>query len=213
MLVNRHRRWLKTCAALGACRGTEASYRRLEAAYRSPARAYHNIRHVEACLKDLDAVSHLVANPTVLEAAIWFHDAIYDSRASDNEERSADLAAATLTATGVPKRPIGEIQRLIRHTKHSGTPRTLDGRIMVDIDLAILGASPAVFWRYESAIRKEYAWVEASVYRRKRTEFLQKILERRRIYATEFFFEKYEAKARRNMKESIGFNSHIVSLR
>ncbi|MBA4389098.1 MAG: N-methyl-D-aspartate receptor NMDAR2C subunit [Verrucomicrobia bacterium] len=158
---------------------------------------------MEHCLNEYDAVSHLAINPAAIEAAIWFHDAIYNSKASDNEEKSASVAVRMLAAMGVRSKLCQDVRKLILHTKHAGVPRTGDGKIMVDVDLAILGSAPAVFSRYEKAIRKEYGWVEESVFWPKRAEFLQTLLSRKRIYVTDFFFKRYEARARKNMSQSI----------
>lgn len=191
------------CGALGATRELEPSYRRLVALYRTPARAYHNLRHVEHCLAEYDEVRHLAVHPSAVEAALWFHDAVYDSKATDNEEKSAEIAGKMLAAMGVRPALRRTVRKLILHTKHAGVPGTKDGKIVVDIDLAILGASPAVFARYERGIRTEYNWVADSVFRPKRAEFLQSLLNRKRIYATDVFFRKYEAEARKNVSRSI----------
>lgn len=201
--MNRHRRWIQLCNALGATGNVDASYHRIVNLYRTPVRAYHNLLHVEHCLNESDAVSHLVVNPAAVEAAIWFHDAIYNSKASDNEDKSASVAIRMLAAMGVRSKLCQDVGKLILHTKHAVVPRTRDGKIMVDVDLAILGSSPAAFARYERGIRKEYSWVDESVFWPKRAEFLQTLLSRKRIYVTEFFFKRYEARARRNMSQSI----------
>ena len=201
--MNRHRRWIQLCRALGATKNVDSSYRQIKDLYRTPIRVYHNIRHVEHCLSEYDAVSRLAVNPAAVEAAIWFHDAIYNSKVSDNEDKSASVAVSMLAAMGVGSKFCQDVRKLILHTKHAGVPRTGDGKIIVDVDLAILGSVPAGFDKYENSIRKEYAWVDESVFWPKRAEFLRTLLSRKRIYVTDFFFKRYEARARMNMSQSI----------
>src|SRR5262245_82205 len=69
--------------------------------YAQPPRAYHNLGHIAHCLEEFDRARRLARNPLAVEGAIWFHDAIYDSRAADNESRSAEWATALLHAAAV----------------------------------------------------------------------------------------------------------------
>ena len=71
------------------CHGADSWCTRLWRAHR----AYHTLRHIEACLAWMRDAPLEDDDRIAAEFAIWFHDAVYDTRASDNEERSADLAA------------------------------------------------------------------------------------------------------------------------
>lgn len=68
------------------------------------------------------------------------HDAIYDPHRADNEEASAQLARSMLGPVGVPEEMLAAIDRLIEVTRHAAMPASEDECLMVDIDLAILGA-------------------------------------------------------------------------
>ncbi len=58
--------------------------------------------HIEDCLAQVRASTDLTdGERNLLEAAVWFHDAIYDPTRQDNEAESARLARARLTADGV----------------------------------------------------------------------------------------------------------------
>ncbi|RVD62485.1 hypothetical protein EN750_21345, partial [Mesorhizobium sp. M7A.F.Ca.ET.027.03.2.1] len=61
----------------------------LLALYRAPGRHYHNLSHIEAMLALAGDCRELLGDPQAIEAAIWFHDAVYDSKAKDNEAQSA----------------------------------------------------------------------------------------------------------------------------
>ncbi len=65
-------------------------HRRLILAYAEPQRAYHTLTHIRSCFDIFQDVRQLVANADALALAIWFHDAIYEIGAEDNEQRSAD---------------------------------------------------------------------------------------------------------------------------
>ena len=66
---------------------------------------------------------------------------------------------------------LGErVADLILATKHAAVPTDADARLVVDIDLSILGSAEERFDRYERDVRREYRWVPGFIYRRKRAE-------------------------------------------
>jgi predicted metal-dependent HD superfamily phosphohydrolase len=172
--------------------------------YESSDRAYHDRRHLEECLEQLAAARHLLRRPDEAEAAIWFHDAVYDPRADDNEERSADLADDLLGTAGASTEDLAEIRRLILATGHRGgrNPQD-DAAVVTDVDLSIFGSDPARFDEYERDIRREYAFATEADFRRRRAQILEAFLARPSIYATRWFIERLEAKARANLARSI----------
>jgi predicted metal-dependent HD superfamily phosphohydrolase len=170
--------------------GDAALLEQLLACYREPHRHYHTLQHLEECFGKFDELRDLAAHPADVELAIWFHDAIYDTRRDDNEARSADWARAT----------VGErVADLVMATRHEATPAGIDAQVLVDVDLSILAAPQARFEEYERQVREEYRWVPGPIYRRKRRQVLQSFLERPTIYNTQRFIERYEAQARRNL--------------
>lgn len=74
-----------------------------------------------------------------------------------------------------------------------------------DADLSILGAQPARFQEYEAQVRSEYAWVADAIFRPTRAKILREFLGRPRLYGTVHFQERYEAQARRNLQNSLGY--------
>src|SRR5687768_6653671 len=71
-------------------------FEELSRRYTESHRHYHNVQHIEECLAEFAPASSQATHPLVLEFAIWFHDAVYDPRRSDNEEESATLALKCL---------------------------------------------------------------------------------------------------------------------
>jgi predicted metal-dependent HD superfamily phosphohydrolase len=94
-------------------------------AYSAPDRHYHSLAHIEAMLALMRAHEGALSDPTSVEAAIWFHDAIYDTRRQDNEEKSAELATERLAGLLSPDR-IDRIARMIRATAGHVVPEGLD---------------------------------------------------------------------------------------
>lgn len=175
----------------------------LIAAYSSRGRHYHDLRHILHCLKEAQLVSDRLVDPVTVIAAIFYHDAVYDPTRADNEERSAELAGRDLAAMGKSQRFIAEVRDLILDTRHQVSPESNDGRYLVDIDLAILGAPPAEFDAYERAIRQEYAHVPDAAFRGGRARILQSFVDRPRIYGTDVFHDRYEHAARANLARSL----------
>lgn len=172
--------------------------------YAEPHRAYHTARHIDECLMHLDLVREQCQRPAEIEIALWFHDAIYDPQATDNERRSAEWATRELESAGAAQNLSASIESLILITQHNAIPVAHDEQLLVDIDLSILGASRERFFEYEDQIRFEYSWVPDPIFRRERAKVLQHFLSRPSIYSTGSFREKLEVDARRNLAESIG---------
>jgi predicted metal-dependent HD superfamily phosphohydrolase len=169
--------------------------------YSEPHRAYHTAQHLNECFQHLDAAADLAADSRDLGLALWFHDAIYDTSKNDNEVRSADLARQSLV--GRSPTSVDRIAALVLATKHDAIPLEPDAKLLVDIDLSILGASPERFDEYERQVRFEYKAVPEVAFREGRTRILMKFLERNAIYSTEFFHKNLENGARENLTRSI----------
>ncbi len=168
-----------------------------------PWRAYHNADHLRACLAEFDRVEYQAKQPNALQWSIWFHDAIYDPRARDNEERSAAWACQVAAEAGLPADFQSAVKEMILATKHLGPPANHDDELMVDIDLAILGQPAAKFDAYDAAIRLEYAHVPEEEYRAGRAKVLRSFLTRPHIYFTAPFRGRYEGMARANLARAM----------
>lgn len=161
------------------------------------------MRHLEECFAKLDEIRALAEHPAEVHVALWFHDAIYDPRRDDNEARSAEWARSSVAAAGVPAVVAGKIGDLVLATRHSALPRAIDAKIVVDVDLSILGAGCARFDEYEAQIREEYAFVLQPDYRRQRTTILEGFWSRPTIFSTKAFIERYEQQARTNLERAL----------
>lgn len=175
----------------------------LLAAYAETLRAYHNVAHLQDCLAQFDAARDEAQHPDAVEMALWFHDAIYDPRATDNEEKSAVWAIQALTSGGVAQTTTARIAELVLSTQHKAAPVGHDAALLVDVDLSILGRAPAVFDAYDQQIRREYQWVPEPQYCERRAQVLTGFLQRPTIYQTEYFYTQYEKQARGNLARTI----------
>ncbi|MCH8497833.1 MAG: hypothetical protein LAT63_05120 [Marinobacter sp.] len=181
----------------------ELAIARLLTRYQEPHRAYHTLDHITACLAHLDAHWHTLDNPQAAALALWYHDAVYDTRRQDNEARSADLARKELSALGINPHQCEDIHNLIMVTRHPSQPHNADARYLLDIDLAILGASPQAFARYEQQVRQEYHWVPEHLYCEGRGKLLQSLLAAPTPYHTAVFRDSHEVQARANLTQSL----------
>jgi len=172
-------------------------------AYTEPQRAYHNVAHLQDCLAQFDAARGEAQHPAAVEMALWFHDAIYDPHATDNEERSAAWAIQALTNGGVAQATTARIGDLVLSTQHKVVPTDQDAALLVDVDLSILGRAPAVFDAYDRQIRNEYQWVPEPQYCIRRAQVLGKFLALPRLYQTAYFYTQYEKQARENLARAI----------
>ena len=186
-------------------------------AYQGMSRFYHATQHLDDVLSKLDwAKGALEASAETaalkaeekqrlfdtIELALWYHDVVYDPKAKDNEAKSRDLFLVHAREYGLPEDVRKDVAALIDLTAHHGNANTLAERILVDCDLAILGAPAEEFEQYDQNIRKEYAHVPGPAYKRARRGVLKSFLDQPRIFKTEAFLQTYEETARRNLEKA-----------
>jgi predicted metal-dependent HD superfamily phosphohydrolase len=194
-------------APLGvAAAAADRAFDRLAAAYQEPHRRYHTLEHVAETLAVVDRLRDQGVDPIAVPLAVWYHDAVYDPRAHDNEGRSADLAREALAALGVAEPLALKVEALVRATAHlagNEAPADFDTTVLLDADLAILGSDATRYARYAAAVREEYAFVPDDAYRGGRAAVLERFLARPRIYRTDLLHSDCEEAARRNLRAEI----------
>lgn len=200
--------WADAWRAIGIQRPTSSAddplLAQLLARYAEPHRHYHSLQHLDECLALLDAHREAAERPAEVALALWFHDAIYDVHRHDNEAQSATWAFEALTAAGLPEESARRVHDLVMATRHDAVPEGHDAALLVDIDLAILGATPPRFAEYERQIRTEYAHVAQPLFEERRRAILSRFLERQPIYLTPGLRSEREAQARTNLQSAVG---------
>ncbi|ALD19978.1 hypothetical protein [Hymenobacter sp. DG25A] len=184
----------------------EAAYRQLVRAYAAPERHYHSLEHIRRLLKTLDEHRDMVHDATVVELAIWFHDAVYNPLRSDNEARSAQLAKDFLENTSLSAERQARVGFLIERTKDHSQPQPpndTDLHFFLDADLQILGAPEADYWQYARQVRQEYRLVPDLLYRPGRRKVLEKLLASAPLYRTALFHQQLEVAARHNLQAEL----------
>jgi predicted metal-dependent HD superfamily phosphohydrolase len=172
----------------------------LLAAWASPDRGYHDLRHLTEVLDRLDELAAGGAafpEPPVRLAA-WFHDAVYDG-ARDDEERSAQWAERALPGL-VPDDVVAETARLVRLTAdHRPAPGDAAGEALTDADLAVLASGPDRYADYVAGVRREYAHVPDDAFAAGRAEVLRALLAKPVLFHTGHARARWETSARANV--------------
>lgn len=207
--LNEHR-WIALLERLSGGPATPGNFALLSDSYSQPHRRYHNLEHIEHCLAEFDRAVGLAERPDEVEVATWLHDLVYDPRAADNEEKSALLGREMLATVGTAEFVINRVEELILATKHGEPPVSQDARLLVDIDLSILGQPSDVFDSYERSIRLEYSWVPAAAYVAGRSSVLRAFLDRPRLYFTDHFERLYDLQAKANMTRALMALQHSM---
>jgi len=187
--------------------GHSQALERLLGRYREPHRRYHTTEHVAHVLRHVaeiaatgvpgDTPSDL---PAVLLAAL-FHDAVYNPAATGrgaNEIASGALAGSCASAFGWSDERATAVERLVFATADH-EPDGIDAAVLIDADLAILGAEPAAYTAYVQGVREEYHHVADDAWLVGRTAVLQHFLQRERIFTTPYMSARREHHARANL--------------
>lgn len=184
--------------------GGKTALQQILAAYGAPTRHYHTLEHIAEMTQFLlEHQQQLPGMENVLFACLW-HDFVYDAQRSDNEEQSAEFWRAAAGKMQIPPAQIVRVAELILATrKHQPGDESMEMRLFLDADLAILGATPERYATYAEGVRQEYAHVPEADYRAGRSAILKKFLDRQQLYFTTEMCGRFEAQARENIAMEI----------
>lgn len=178
----------------------ENLWHEIEKNYSEKARHYHNLTHLENMLSELESVKEEILNFSNISFAVFYHDVIYDATSKRNEEKSAEFATLRLQKLGLQETDLTEISDQILATKSHQKSENNDVNYLLDADLSILGKDTQTYIDYTKNIRKEYSIYPDLLYKPGRKKVLQHFLELEHIFKTEYFSEKYEHQAKKNIE-------------
>lgn len=166
-------------------------------------RPYHNLFHLEFIFNELDKCRDLIENFNQVAFSVFYHDIIYHSDQRNNEEKSAELARESLRKLGLDKSFIQSCYSMILATKNHKRNMDKDTNYFLDADMAILGVEQSQYQEYSKKVRTEYLEFPDIKYNSGRKKLLNKFIDLPRIFQTDYFYDKYEAQARSNIKMEI----------
>lgn len=209
-------RWLADAAALAPDAGRElwlAEGSLLLRSWSEPHRRYHTVEHLTETLAAVDELERAGAvdadEALVARAVLWYHDVVYDPRATagSNEQRSAMMARDHLHRLGVHPGTVDAVEAGVLVTlghevrpdlpAEVAAPRMLDA--VHDADLWILAAPERRYAAYREQVRAEYAHVPDADFRRGRAAIMGPFLHRERLYRTAPAHAAWTAQARTNL--------------
>jgi len=112
-------------------------------------RYYHTAEHINSRLQWLDLIADLADRLNGIELALWFHDAVYVPRFSNNEDKSARWVMDFLQEQLVSK----EGTDRVCHLAHTASTQTNHESLVLDIDLSILGSNADTYKKTDRSVR------------------------------------------------------------
>lgn len=184
----------------------DKNFKRLLRKYGEFHRRYHTSEHLAEVFVHFEKNRAAFRDPQAVALALFFHDAIYEIRGRDNEERSARFAREVLTEMGAEADLANRVAELVAMTKnHTASASDTDAALMMDIDMAILGASRERYKKYAADVEAEYtSRLTQQEYRAGRQHFLGTCTgaekgAKKRFFITDAFEAQFGDQSRRNL--------------
>ncbi|MGG5507271.1 MULTISPECIES: HD domain-containing protein [unclassified Myroides] len=178
-------------------------WQEIEQNYSESKRHYHNLSHLENLLKQLIEVKHEIENWETVLFTMFYHDIIYIATNTDNEEKSAELAAKRMKEIKVSDNIIENCKSQILATKKHLTDTNSDTNYFLDADISIFGSTDEVYDKYRKNVRMEYLYYPSVIYNKGRIQILKDFVNQDTIFKTEYFRTKFEKQARQNILKEI----------
>ena len=175
----------------------------IEKNYSSKKRHYHTLEHLDNLLSQLTDVKSEIQNWEIILFTLFYHDIIYNSIKSDNEEKSAEFTENRMKQISVSNDKIELCKEQILATKSHIKSTDSDTNYFTDADLSVLGQNWETYLLYCKNVRKEYSIYPTLVYNPGRKKVLNHFLSMDRIFKTDFFYNKFEIQAKQNLQQEI----------
>lgn len=172
----------------------------IEKNYSAKSRHYHNLLHLENMFEEIENVKDKIGSLNIISYSIFYHDVIYDATSKSNEEKSAEISKERLEYLGLNNEETHKVYEQILATKSHKKSDNEDINFLLDADLSILGKNDEVYLEYTKQIRKEYSIYPDFLYKPGRKKVLEHFLELESIFKTDYFKNKYEIQARKNIE-------------
>jgi predicted metal-dependent HD superfamily phosphohydrolase len=174
----------------------------IDSCYSQSHRHYHTMSHLNSLLHELTPYKNKFTNWDSVVFAIGYHDIVYNTLKSNNEEKSAQWAVRRLNEIAFPIDQLKQCKQLILATK-SHEPADDETNLFTDADLSILGADEVTYRNYSLQIRREYSLYPDIMYKPGRKKVLKHFLSMETIYKTKEFAERYEHQSRINLMNEL----------
>ena len=186
--------------------------------YAQPHRGYHNAGHLDELI--VLAREHTPDLDEAEQLALLFHDAVYVPGAAkgDNERLSAVLMKATVATLARADETLAlsgddlvRAARIIEATTHAGPPPAEAARAC-DLDLWRLASPWEAFQQHALGIRHEYLHLvtDEPAFWAARNAFYESMLAKPRLFATDYFVDRFEETARSNMRRALADRAHAA---
>jgi predicted metal-dependent HD superfamily phosphohydrolase len=182
---------------------TNELWTEIEKNYSSKKRHYHTLHHLDNLITQLTEVKNEIQNWNAILFTLYYHDIVYNSLKSDNEEKSAELAEKRLNQISVSPDTIELCKNQILATQSHIKSTDSDTNYFTDADLSILGQNWETYSLYYKNVRKEYSIYPDLVYNSGRKKVLNHFLSMDKIFKTDFFYKKFERQAKQNIQKEI----------
>ena len=148
----------------------------IEKNYSSKKRHYHTLEHLDNLLSQLTDVKSEIQNWEIILFTLFYHDIIYNSIKSDNEEKSAEFTENRMKQISVSNDKIELCKEQILATKSHIKSTDSDTNYFTDADLSVLGQNWETYLLYCKNVRKEYSIYPTLVYNPGRKKVLNHFL-------------------------------------
>jgi predicted metal-dependent HD superfamily phosphohydrolase len=129
----------------------------IEKNYSGKNRHYHTLAHLENLLAQLSEIRNEIRHWNCILFTLYYHDIVYNSLKSDNEEKSAEFAGKRMKQLGIEESTIERCKKQIIATKSHVKSADSDTNYFTDADLSVLGQSWEMYSAYYKNVRKEYS--------------------------------------------------------
>jgi len=177
----------------------------VEKNYSGKKRHYHTLLHLDNLFTSLTEVKSEIQYWESTLFTLFYHDIIYTTLKSDNEENSALLAEKRMQQLSVSNDIIERCKNQILATKSHSKSTDSDTNYFTDADLSVLGQPWEIYSLYYKNVRKEYAIYPDFIYNTGRKKVIQHFLSMNSIYKTDYFYNQFEKVAKENLMKELSY--------